>query len=287
MSGLQPLVTLFDATHGRELPLPPELVALYGHLRFPAHPTRPHVVGNFVTTLDGVVSLGLPGQAGGREISGANPHDQMVMGLLRAAADAVIVGAGTFRASSKRRWTPDAAFPALADAFRILRTNLGKPASPLNVVVTARGELPFDRPGGGSNDVPLLVVTSDEGAKKLRAQRLPPAVDVAVGCEKPTVRQVLDIVNRARAGDLILVEAGPRLMGEFIAARALDELFLTIAPQIAGRDGEVERPAFVAGTSFAPDDPRWTTLVGVKHAGSYLFTRYALPTETSFAGPPG
>ena len=56
----------------------------------PRHAARPHVIGNFVTSLDGVVSLGIPGKAGGGEISGFNPHDRMVMGLLRAAADAVV-----------------------------------------------------------------------------------------------------------------------------------------------------------------------------------------------------
>jgi riboflavin biosynthesis pyrimidine reductase len=46
---------------------------------------------------------------------------------------------------------------------------------------------------------------------------------------------------------MILVEGGPLLMGDFFAERLLDELFLTLAPQIAGRDGSVERPGFVAG----------------------------------------
>jgi riboflavin biosynthesis pyrimidine reductase len=283
MSGLAPLESLFDASRGREVPLPQELCALYGPLRFPEHPARPHVVGNFVTTLDGVVSLGIPSKAGGREISGANPHDRMVMGLLRAVADVVIVGAGTFRASSGRRWTPDAAYSDLAGAYRALRANLGKPASPLNVVVTAGGELDLDRPGGETGDPPLLVVTTDDGERALRGRGLPSGVEV-VACEiRPTVRQVLDVVKLVRPADLILVEAGPRLMGEFVAAGALDELFLTVAPQIAGRDGG-ERPGLVAGQTFAPDDPCWTTLIGVKRAGSHLFTRYTLRRDASRSG---
>ena len=35
------------------------------------------------------MSLGLPDQSGGGEISGFNRHDRMVMGLLRAVASAV------------------------------------------------------------------------------------------------------------------------------------------------------------------------------------------------------
>jgi hypothetical protein len=105
MTDLAPLETLFDATSGEALPLPARLRDLYGSLRFPAHRGRPHVVGNIVSSMDGVVSLGISGNASGRAISGGNPHDRMVMGLLRAAADVVITGGGTFRSSARRRWT--------------------------------------------------------------------------------------------------------------------------------------------------------------------------------------
>jgi riboflavin biosynthesis pyrimidine reductase len=38
------------------------------------------------------------------------------------------------------------------------------------------------------------------------------------------------------AGKLILVEGGSRLLGDFYAEGILDEQFLTLAPQIAGRN---------------------------------------------------
>lgn len=64
-------------------------------------------------------------------------------------------------------------------------------------------------------------------------------------------------------------------MGTFFAEQCLDELFLTLAPQVAGRDGSAERPGLVAGPRFAPEQPLWGTLAGVKPAGSHLFLRYA------------
>src|SRR5437867_3785648 len=105
MSDLTPLDTLLDSASGSDLPLPSELGALYGSLRLPVAIDRPTVIGNFVTTLDGVVSLGGPGRAGGAAISGSNLHDRMVMGILRAAVDAVIVGAGTLRSVPSHLWT--------------------------------------------------------------------------------------------------------------------------------------------------------------------------------------
>ncbi|HCJ33407.1 MAG TPA: hypothetical protein DHV65_03790, partial [Ktedonobacter sp.] len=96
MNALTPLETIFAVERGNDLPLPPDLLTLFGRLQFPSHKV-PYVVGNFVTTLDGVVALNEPGHVSGGDISGYNHHDQMVMGLLRAIADAVIVGAGTLR----------------------------------------------------------------------------------------------------------------------------------------------------------------------------------------------
>src|SRR5216683_4402476 len=115
MNNLTPLETLFDAEQrGDDLPLPSALSTLYGRLSFPAHPGRAHVIGNFVTTLDGVAALNESGKAGGADISGFNQHDKIVMGLLRACADAVIVGAGTLRSAPQHRWTAQYIYPPQA-----------------------------------------------------------------------------------------------------------------------------------------------------------------------------
>ena len=73
---------------------------------------------------------------------------------------------------------------------------------------------------------------------------------------------------------MILVEGGPQLMGDFYAERVLDEQFLTLAPQVAGREDAKERPGLVAGKTLAPEFPIWGTLIGVKRAASHLFLRY-------------
>jgi riboflavin biosynthesis pyrimidine reductase len=63
-------------------------------------------------------------------------------------------------------------------------------------------------------------------------------------------------------------------MGFFFAERYLDELFLTVSPQVAGRESSLERLGLVAEQIFAPDHPMWGTLVSVKRGGSHLFLRY-------------
>jgi riboflavin biosynthesis pyrimidine reductase len=281
MIPLAPLESLFDAAGGDDLPLPPDLSALYGPLRFPACEGRPYVIGNFVTTLDGVASLSAPGLAGGGPISGSNPHDRMVMGLLRSVADAVIVGAGTLRSVPRHLWTAEYIFPALAGSFRALRAASGKSEPPLNVIVTARGEIDPDLPVFRAGEGRTLVVTTPEGARSIRGRGL----SGTVGIEEVKsaggfgARAILSAIGRVRPGKIFLVEGGPQLMGDFFAGNCLDELFLTLAPQVAGRDGTVERPGFVAGKRFAPERPLWGTLAGAKRGGSHLFLRYVFATE--------
>ncbi|MGH7231976.1 MAG: hypothetical protein ACREJU_11555, partial [Nitrospiraceae bacterium] len=61
------------------------MAALYGgDLVFSGAPNgRPVIIGNFVQTLDGIISLKIPGQSGGGEISGFNEEDRFIMALLR------------------------------------------------------------------------------------------------------------------------------------------------------------------------------------------------------------
>jgi len=276
---LTPLDTLFDATGGADLPLPPELAALYSALRFATHPGRPHVIANFVATLDGVVALDDDGKAGGGAISGNNAHDRAVMGLLRAAADVVIVGAGTLRSVPKHRWTADYIYPPLRDAYHALRDALGKTEPPLNVIVTARGDLDLTLPVFSLGEVPALIVTTAAGAERLQARELPSGVSLAVAgdADRVSAAAVLKAVRDARPCDVILLEGGPRLMADFFAERRLDELFLTLAPQVAGRDQQTARLALVEGAAFAPDGAIWGTLTSVKRAASHLFLRYGFP----------
>jgi len=127
----------------------------------------------------------------------------------------------------------------------------------------------------------VLLVTTTHGAERIRAERLPPSVQVSAlqSAGSLSARTILQAVSRVRRSDVILVEGGPQLLSNFFAEQALDELFLTLAPQIAGRDEQVERPGLVMGKRFAPEHPLWGTLVSVKRGGSHLFLRYVFETR--------
>jgi riboflavin biosynthesis pyrimidine reductase len=275
---LAPLEPLFDRSGGTPVTLPPELARLYEPLRFAADPTRAHVISNFVSSLDGVVSLGRPG-TGGRDISGNSREDRGLMGLLRAVADVVIVGAGTLRAFPRHVWTPEAIYAPLSAEYATVRERLGKSRAPVCAVVTASGDVDPTLPVFTSGRAPAIVVTTAGGAKGLGA-RGAGALDVRVAADAPSLEatQILRALQ-VEAGQIVLLECGPHLMADFLAARAVDELFLTLAPQIAGRKEGSRREGFVAGALFLPDRPIWGDLVSVRRCGNVLFFRYQIPTQ--------
>jgi riboflavin biosynthesis pyrimidine reductase len=282
--GLASLAMLVETKRGTLLPLPPRLARLYGRLRMPLARSRPHVFSNFVTTLDGVVSLGAKGHASGADISGFSAQDRMVMGLLRAVADVVIVGSGTLGADRRHVWTAEAIFPELADEYRRLRKALGKRGAPLNVIASGSGEIDLRLPVFASGKVPALIVTTIAGAKRLLKQKLPDSVVIRPVRHRRNAipaSAILDEVRRLRPGNLILVEGGPRLLGDFYAERLIDEQFLTLAPQIAGRDAGDRRLSLVMGRTFAPHDALWGTMIDVRRGESHLFLRYAFPASVA------
>lgn len=296
---LTPLQTLVETKRGTVLPLPPRLARLYGGLRMPLPRSHTHVFSNFVTTLDGVVSLNAKGHASGGDISGFSAQDRMVMGLLRAIADVVIIGSGTLGVDRRHVWTAEAIFPELANDYRRLSTALGKPAAPLNVIVSGSGGIDLSLPVFASGKVQALIVTTAAGAQRLLKQTVPDSVEIRAirrsasadrhgasanrqtasanrhGASAIAASAILEEVYRVSPGKLILVEGGPRLLGDFYAERLLDEQFLTLAPQIAGRDTGDRRLSLVMGKAFAPRDPLWGKLIDLRRGSSHLFLRYS------------
>src|ERR1022692_3348785 len=139
--GLLPEIirTLIDCQETSQPSVLPEALRIaYGSdLRFPPPgPQRPYVIGNFVSTVDGVVSYEIAGKSGGGDISGFDESDRFIMGLLRASADAVMVGSGTLHQTAPEHlFVADSIYPAARDLYAQYRSKaLKKTAPPLQVV---------------------------------------------------------------------------------------------------------------------------------------------------------
>jgi riboflavin biosynthesis pyrimidine reductase len=266
-----------------EPPLPPGLSELYdGNLHYGRSPAdRPFVMANFVSTLDGVVSYEMKGWADGSTISGSDTADRFIMGLLRASADAIIVGARTVEAvSSDSLWTPENIYPDAKHLYAEYRLNvLHKPEHPLLVVVTASGRLELERAIFRTPGVPTLVVTTSVGLEvlaKAGAARLPSvqihALDAKCGTISPSA--ILRLLYVQLGVRRLLHEGGPTLFGQFLASETVDELFLTLSPQIAGRSVDAIRPGLVQGIKFMPDCAPRFHLLSVKQRAEHLYLSY-------------
>ena len=262
-----PFEVLFEA----DVPsyaLPEELSRLYGRLGF----ANQVVYSNFVSSIDGVVAFG-SGVSAGSVISGKNSADRFLMGLLRACADAVVIGAGTMRATPGHLWTPAHVFPDLAGEFAALRRSLGLSAEPRLVLLTATGELDFKHPALVKG---AIVLTTKAIATQI-GRRLPPACEViALGAGK-TLEIKHAFGELPKMGfDVVLTEGGPTLVGELVKAELVDEMFLTLSPVLAGRNKE-RRLGMVEGVELLPKAPVWSRLLSARRQGDFLFLRYGLP----------
>jgi riboflavin biosynthesis pyrimidine reductase len=204
-------------------------------------------------------------------ISGRNEADRFVMGLLRAFADAVLVGAGTVRAEGGRAlWTPGYIFPSAAEAFAALRRALRRDKTPRLVIVTASGDL---NPNERCLEVGALVLTTRMSADRLR-QALPQATEVRAISNTDQIA-VDDIFNALQAEGYrtILTEGGPKLFGELIEKDRVDELFLTVSPVLEGQSGRSF--GLIHGVDFSRT-PKRSRLLSVRRHESHLFLRYQL-----------
>ena len=265
MPDLEPPIELLFGGAGED-DLPDLLAGSYGSgLGLPGTA----VYANFVSSIDGIVAIGELG-ASSSVISGRDPGDRFVMALLRAAADVVLVGAGTFREHGGP-WTAAASFPDARDAFDELRRREGRSPAPSLAIVTASGAI---EPKEGGSLAGTIVLTTDRGAAGLRGSG---ADVILLGGDDELGGD--DIVGRLRDRGFrrILTEGGPRLMAELVEARAVQELFLTVSPVLAGEgDRPGDRSTLTPGIELLPGDRRNAWLRSARRRGSYLFLRYGL-----------
>ena len=237
---------------------------------------RPYTFVNFVTARDGRVSFAEPGHAGGGDISGFSAPDRWVMGLLRAGADAVMMGEGTLHAEPNHLWTSEFIFPDDAAAFAELRRYLGLSALPLNVFVSLNGELDPAAAVFGQPDQHVVVATTERGRAQAesRLRGCAARLDVlALGDTAADLQTLVRTLHERYGVRRLLCEGGPRVYGAMLQAGLVDEEFLTLSPLIVGEAPGAPRPSLVEGAAFAPGRAPRSTLVSLRRAGDLLFLR--------------
>ena len=222
-----------------------------------ALPERPYLLLNFATTLDGRAAIN------GRSGPIGSAVDTEMLQRLRTRVDAVMIGAGTMRAERYGRIVSD---PQL----RAYRERTGLAHDPLAVIVSNRLELPWDAAlftnGGGR----VVVFTASDQEPPQTATR----VTIVRHPDGVELDRVMEWLRKERGIRSVLCEGGPTLHGRLREGGLADELFLTIAPKVAGGEG----PRILEGALPDVDN---VELAWLLESESELFVRYRGISETS------
>ena len=229
----------------------PDLPALYA---YPRH-TRRWLRANMVASVDGLA------QADGASRGLSGPADLRILRTLRGLADVVLVGGATVRTEGYRR-------PAVArEEFAAGRAAAGQPPAPAIAVVSASLELDFDSPLYTEAVTPTITVTcADAPAERLAMAREAGEV-LVTGGHRVNLGDVVDRLADSGRGRL-LCEGGPRLLAGVAAAGRLDEVCVSVSPQLRGGEGLriLEGPALPG--------PAELTLHTLLVEDGFLFARY-------------
>lgn len=220
-----------------------------------APPDRPYTVVNFVASADGRTAF--RGRSG--ELS--DVADRAIFHGLRERVDAVFTGTTTIRTERYGRLVPD-------PERRQRRAASGLSPDPLACVITRRGDVPTEIPLFDDPASRIVVFTPAElDLSALKAQ-----IDVVT--LDPGQLTLTTMVRRLRADyDVrsLLCEGGPTVFGSLLREDLTDELFLTLAPKLAGGS---RGPTVTSGPEL-PELLNLRLAWALEHGGS-LFLRYAL-----------
>lgn len=215
---------------------------------------------NFVVGLDGSVAVG------GRSGPLGGPPDQELLGVLRAQADVVLVGAGTVR---RERYGP----AWLSSRRQPARAARGQEPLPAVAVVTASAELDpasrlFAERRPDQPAPPRPVVITCAAAPPERVERLAGVAHVVVaGDAEVDLAAALGALGRDRK---VLCEGGPRLLGDLLCAGLVDELCITHAAVLAGAGA----PTLLGASRWEPPEPARFRAAHVLSADGMLMARW-------------
>jgi riboflavin biosynthesis pyrimidine reductase len=264
---------------------------IYGPLGFPEPPPdRPWVYTNFVQSLDGVASFRGKYASGG--YIAQSEEDRWLMDLLRAHADALMIGLGTL-VEEKRLGKPGNRGPVFRiadDGVRSLREKLGRGRERNWFVTGSAAVLMNDYKVFDDERLDAGIVSTRKGAVRLIERNPTIKADVLIGGADETVDfgEVLAFMRRERGIRYLLCEGGPTLNGSLARADLVDERFVTVSPIEIGLEIPPEqepseserahppktRPTTFGGPGYTKDTATQWEWMSCRRVGEHQFSRY-------------
>jgi 5-amino-6-(5-phosphoribosylamino)uracil reductase len=219
--------------------------------------SRPYVLLNMASTADGRASVG------GRAGPIGDSADSALLHGLRTIAGGLLVGAQTVRTEHYAR-------VLRGEQDRQARRERGlSDELPTFIVSRSLALSPQEVPLLAEPQARVTIITPTK-------EDVPPcpAQPGHLRCERSGKLDLALAVRRIHSEhgvDTLLCEGGPHLAAQLVCAGLVDELFLCLAPKLAG--GE-EQLRILAGAELDP--PRQMQLVALYEHASTLFVRYRL-----------
>jgi len=256
-------------------PLPRHIKERYGPFGFPvlADARRPYISSNFVMALDGKASFReLRDRTDGKIVSRSR-EDRWLMDFLRAHHDGQLIGANTLRDERNpegRGWD----YGIEDEELRIYRQDTLRLGRQKVLLLSGSGNIDLTLRLFNSPRVEAWIITAREGLENLRSQLKRSNRDgtvkilsVGEGTQVDLVA-VTQLLRQEHGIRTLLCEGGPRLYGEFLKHRLIDEDFRTISLQVLGESTKpgIDRPTAYGHVSYTPETAPWFRLISLHYA---------------------
>lgn len=206
------------------------------------------IITNTAVSLDGKISV-----FADKVVYLGSDEDRKQMSVVRAQADAILVGGNSFR---------NVPVPMLPRPEH--RTKNYDVAPIWNVVMTRSFDVPVTERFLAEKQVRPLFIS-------------PAATPEGFPCETVTMDPVTPsgvVLELKRRGvETLLIEAGGDVIAQFLAEGLVDEMYITLCPKLIGGTAA---PSLIGGRGFSSDDIKTLKLVEHRVCGDEVFLRYAV-----------
>lgn len=225
-------------------------------------------------SLDGCID-----DSSGTRLMLSNEADLDQVDALRAACDAILVGARTIRRDNPR-------LLVRSDARRQRRLADGRPASPVKVTLTSTGDLDpaalfFTATAETAVAASAALVYATPAGAERAGRRIGGAAEIVRAGDPVDLGLLLADLGSRGIGRL-MVEGGSSVLAQFLAAGLADELRLAIAPFFVADPAAPRITAGAAGRRQPGQHGRPARLAQITRLGDLAVLRYAMSDR--FAG---
>jgi 2,5-diamino-6-(ribosylamino)-4(3H)-pyrimidinone 5'-phosphate reductase len=186
---------------------------------------RPRVILNFAMTIDGKVSTAKPTPSGF-----TSAFDKHRLLEIRSLGDAVMVGKNTLLIDRMSMGLPD-------EALRRERVQRAQAEYPIRVIISNSGDLPTDLNIFNHRFSPIVIYSTTRMPLITQTDLQAKAELHLSAAHHLSLTEVLHDLHERHQVRTLVCEGGPQLAKALAELDAVDELFLTVAPLIAGGVG--------------------------------------------------